>query len=58
MKSSNVPKLMKSADNLAKAYRAWIMANAEYNSLLSADLTRSTYTINWADGAGAKSVSK
>jgi hypothetical protein len=43
----NKDKLLKAADKLAKAYRDWIMANAEYNSLLS-EGTVGTYIINFA----------
>lgn len=43
-------KLVVAAERLAKAYRAWIMANAAYNSLLTRDypmLGANTYTIKW-----------
>ncbi len=46
-------KLLKAADKLANAYRAWIIANAEYNSLLS-PATVGTYTINFNAVKGGK----
>lgn len=49
-------KLEKAADKMAKAYRAWIMSNAAYNSLLSPGNVN-TYTIKW-DSVKLKDVKK
>lgn len=51
------PKLKKAAEKLAKTYRAWILANAEYNSVLDSGLVSSEkYTINFG-GKKQKSIS-
>ncbi len=45
----NEKAILKAADKLAKAYRAWIVANAAYNILLVRDTAcESMYTINFA----------
>lgn len=47
-------KLEKAAEKLAKAYRSWIIANAEYNSLLSFKTIDDTFTVNWTKGSEKK----
>ena len=43
-------RLEKAAKKMADAYRAWILANAEYNSLLGVDYPNNAYTIKWTSG--------
>lgn len=43
--------LLRAAGKMADAYRAWVTANAEYNSLLASRAMpgtfNTTHTINW-----------
>lgn len=53
-------KLQEAANEMADAYRAWVMANAKYNGLVAENQGHAyDYTIKWTTGtAGTRKTFK